>query len=611
MSHSLDQLAHDYRQFDIEDLPYSLSERLLSPVLYIERKQGLYIASLGANIRQAGQSHFTPCPSIKHNWLLDGTRIKPLPHDAPEVLRNALRERNPLDLRYPDVLELIRDGIDGIEISVASSVTEKANARSASMLLPSRPDGLNASLYPYQEHGVAWLSETLSTIGGAILADEMGLGKTLQIIAVLLLNKPKPSNPALIVCPTTLIANWHREVHRFAPSLTLQVHRGNDRTGYYKDLMLSDIVITTYDTLVNDITLFRGVEWTYVVCDEAQAVKNPDAKRRIALSSLPRRYTIPVTGTPVENSLMDLWSLADLAVPGVLGSKEQFLEFYPDTEEGAQSLSNISDTIVLKRQVKDVADDLPKRTDVDLPIELDTAGIEEYERIRSDTIAEYGVAGKLVAVGQLAIYCAHPWLRIRNPGASDWEEQVELHPDPCYPLMTPKMELCIQLLSEATRSQKKVLIFAAYNCCGELIKKAANERNVDVSYWDAINGSTPQEERQSIVDRFTSEEGPAVLVLNPKAAGAGLNITAATIVIHYTQNWNPALEMQASARAHRRGQDKPVTIYRLFYQGTVEETMIERSLWKRELGAEAVPISTRDYQDLGKALKESPSKEIK
>lgn len=610
MTPSLSDLAHDYRQFVNEELPYSFSDRLLNPVLYIERKQGLYVASLGANIQKAGQFHFTPCLSIKHNWLFDGSRIKPLPHDAPEVVSDALRDRNPQDLRYPYVLELIRNGIKDIEISFAPNVTEKANVRSACMWLPSGIEGLNASLYPYQEHGVAWLNETLNTIGGAVLADEMGLGKTLQIIALLLLNKPNPNNPALIVCPTTLIANWRVEVHKFAPSLTLKVHRGNDRTGYYKDLMLSDIVITTYDTLVNDVTLFRGIEWRFIVCDEAQAVKNPDAKRRIALSSLPRRYTIPVTGTPVENSLMDLWSLADLAVPGILGDKEQFTELYPDTEEGAQSLSKFSDTIVLKRQIKDVAEDLPKRTDVDLPVELDSACAEEYERIRSDTIAEYGEVGKLVAVGQLAIYCAHPWLRIKNPCASGWEEQVELNPDPRYPLMTPKMELCVQLLSEATLNQKKVLIFAAYNYCGELIKKAANERNVEFNYWDAINGSTPQEERQSIVDRFMSQDGPAVLVLNPKAAGTGLNITAATIVIHYTQNWNPALEMQASARAHRRGQDNPVTIYRLFYQGTVEETMVERSLWKRELGAEAVPINTRDHQDLGKALLKSPSKEI-
>lgn len=609
MSQFLSCLDYDFRQFKKANLPFPFSERIQDPVLYIARLNGRYSASLGANIRKLGQTQFFPCPSVKHNWLLDVDRIKPIPHDAPNIVSKALAGSIPEDLIYSKVLSLLKNGIEGIEIVVEPSVFEKANARSANMFLPTAPEGLNATLYPYQEHGVAWLKETLSAMGGAVLADEMGLGKTLQIIAILLLNKPTPDNPALIVCPTTLIANWRREIHRFGPSLTLQLHRGNERTGFYKDLMQSDIVISTYDTLVNDITLFKSVEWSYVICDEAQAVKNPESMRRIALSSLPRRYTIPVTGTPVENSLMDLWSLTDLAIPGILGEREEFSLHYPDTEEGAQELSTISDTIILKRQIKDVAADLPDRTEIDLPVELDLEAIDEYERIRAETIAEYGAAGQLVAVGQLAIYCAHPWLRIKQPISTDWEEHLELKPSQKFPLMTPKMKTCIQLLSEAIRNQKKVLIFVAYNHCGTLIRKAAFERNIHVSYWDSINGSTPQQDRQSIVDTFTSVEGPAVLVLNPKAAGTGLNITAATIVIHYTQNWNPALEMQASARAHRRGQENPVTIYRLFYQGTVEETMIERSSWKRALGEVAIPISTRDKQDLEKAIIVSPVKD--
>tara|TARA_Y100000815_G_scaffold275593_2_gene315047 strand:+ start:1524 stop:3362 length:1839 start_codon:yes stop_codon:yes gene_type:complete len=611
MSQSLSQLPHDYRQFDRNTSLFSLSDRLLTPVLYLEKKQHGYTASLGAITRKSGQKNFIACPSLDHNWLFDANRIKPLPHDAPQVVLTALCNVDPQDLRYPDVLNLLRAGIDGIEVVASPDLLEKANTRSARMSLP--PEAvkeLNAALYPYQEHGVAWLDEALNTIGGAVLADEMGLGKTLQIIATLLMNKPTPVKPALVLCPTTLIANWCREIKKFAPTLTFQVHRGSDRTGYYKDLMRSDVVITTYDTLVNDVSMFRGIEWSFVVCDEAQAVKNPEAKRRIALSSLHRRFTIPMTGTPVENSLLDLWSLADIAVPGILGKKDEFSATYPDTEEGARALSTVSDTIVLKRQVNDVAADLPARTDIDLPVEFDLPAINEYERIREEIIEEYGAVGKLVAVGQLAIFCAHPWLRIKQPEMPNWEDSVELQPDPAIPLMTPKMELCIQLLAEAAHNGKKVLIFSAYNCCGDLIKRAARESKIAVSYWNSINGSTPQQDRQSIVDDFASVDGAAVLVLNPKAAGAGLNITAATIVIHYTQNWNPALEMQASARAHRRGQDKPVTVYRLYYRGTVEEIMIERSLWKRELGQEAVPISTRDSQDLGRALLESPTKEI-
>ena len=166
------------------------------------------------------------------------------------------------------------------------------------------------------------------------------------------------------------------------------------------------------------------------------------------------------------------------------------------------------------------------------------------------------------------------------------------------------MQRTIELLEEAFLSGKKVLIFAIFNRCGELLRAAA--KHLPAAYWGAINGSTPQEMRQRIVDEFTDHVGPGCLVLNPKAAGAGLNITAATIVIHYTQAWNPALESQASARAHRRGQTEPVTIYRLFYEDTVERVMVDRSEWRRDLGNDAVPISTRNESDLRRALALNP-----
>jgi len=231
-----------------------------------------------------------------------------------------------------------------------------------------------------------------------------------------------------------------------------------------------------------------------------------------------------------------LWSLGDLAIPGMLGDREAFSSCYPDTELGATEPRSIFDTFILKRQVKDVAKDLPERTDMDFPVELEAAAEQEYIRIKEEAIAEYGAAGKLVAVGQLALYCAHPWLRIKNPSEPDWEDNVELNQEYSDPLFTPQMEVCIQLLNEAFVTGKKVLIFAAYNNCGELIKKASNQKKLPAAYWNTINGSTPQPDRQTIVDQFSQYGGPAVLILNPKAAGTGLNITAATIVIHYTQN---------------------------------------------------------------------------
>lgn len=600
------ELDVDYRKFDETSLPCPFSNRLLSPVLRIENINGKYLALLGAIVKKGNDANFIPCLTQLHNWIIDNERIKPLPHDAPSIIRDAFSGEKINDLRFQMVLFLFREGIDGIEIEIAPSVFEKANTRSLRMSLKSNIVKLKADLYQYQEQGVAWMKDALESVGGVILADEMGLGKTIQIIAILLLKEPTNENPALIVCPTTLIANWCREIMRFSPALTIVVHRGVNRTGYYKDLMRSQVVITTYDTLVNDVSIFSGIDWNFLICDEAQAVKNPESQRRRVLDEISRRYTIPVTGTPMENTLMDLWSLGDLAIPGMLGDREDFSSCYPDTELGASELCSVLDTIILKRQVKDVAEDLPERTDIDFPVELDDIAEQEYIRIKEEAIAEYGIAGKLVAVGQLALYCAHPSLRIRNIGEPDWEDCVELNHDSSYSLFTPKMEVCVRLLKEAFMTGKKVLIFAAYNNCGELIQKASSQKKLPVAYWNSINGSTPQSQRQSIIDQFSQHNGPAVLVLNPKAAGAGLNITAATVVIHYTQNWNPALEMQASARAHRRGQDFPVTIYRLYYQGTVEETMMERSRWKRELGEKAVPISSREKQDVEDALTFNP-----
>ncbi|KGM06941.1 Helicase, SNF2/RAD54 family [Methylophaga thiooxydans] len=602
----IEELSIDYREFDRSTLTFSLSERVVTPGIFIQQRGDSFSASLGMHKKSNDNVSFIPCLSNKHNWVFHDGRIRLLPFDAPEIFSEFFNEIDPDSITFPQVLQISRSGIPGLVVALDPCIFEEANVRSSEKILGHNVPELNAKLYKYQDQGVAWMRDALRATGGVILADEMGLGKTLQIIALLLLNKPDHKSPALILCPTTLIANWCREIERFAPTLTYIVHRGPDRTGYYKSLQRAQIIITTYDTMVNDIVMFSGITWSYLICDEAQALKNPESKRRIACEKIPARYSIPVTGTPMENSLLDIWSLVDLAVPGMLGSQADFIRDFPDTEEGAEELGQIVDALILKRQVKDVANDLPERTDVDLPIEMDPVMEQQYSDIRQQALLNYGMAGHLVAVGQLALYCAHPWLKAENFSSDDWEDSVGLSIASSSSLITPKMDVCIRIIKESVLKNKKVLIFAAFNNCGELIKKALNEQSVNVDYWNSINGSTDQEQRQPIVDDFSGTNGSAVLVLNPKAAGAGLNITAATVVIHFTQNWNPAMEMQASARAHRRGQNNPVTIYRLYYKDTVEETMIERSQWKRELGSKAVPISIRDTEDLKKALSVSP-----
>jgi len=544
-------------------------------------------------------------PSLSHTWIADGTTIRPLPADTSAVVGTVLVGRDPEEITFSDVLRLRDSGELPLDVELDSSLFRTANLLASEEVIELSVPGLEASLYPYQAQGVRWMQETLARTGGLILADEMGLGKTMQIISLLLLDPPCLMMPVLIVCPTTLIANWARELSNFAPSLSVMIHRGADRTGVATGLQRAQIVISTYDTIVNDVALFGGFEWSWVICDEAQAIKNPASQRRNALSSVPRRYSIPVTGTPMENTLVDLWSLVDFAVPGLLGPLDEFRERFPDSEGSAEELSQRTDPIVLKRRIKDVGGDLPDRIDIDLPIELGDRLSTRYDKVRSEALESYGRAGALVACGRLALFCAHPWLAVPQEAKAMWDEGGALSPHPDCDILTPKLEVTAELLKEAFAAGKKVLVFAAYNGCGELVKRSTPRFASE--FWGAINGSTPESDRQVIVDQFSDHVGPGCLVLNPRAAGAGLNITCATVVIHFTQVWNPALEAQASARAHRRGQDQPVTIYRPYYTGTIDEVMVERAAWKRQISNLSVPISTRDEVDLGRALDARPT----
>lgn len=584
---------------------FTLSERVIDPVIIIDRVGQSIVARLAGVRSLRGGRSVHRAPSNRHAWVVDGSIIRPLPRDVANLFVELLRGAVPDNLTYSEAIRLIRD-----TGAVIAAEPEEAFLRAGRVVAEDLESdiaipGLTATLFPYQARGVRWMWETTKNTGGIILADEMGLGKTLQIIALLLMDPPKPNVPALIVCPTSLIANWVREFERFAAGITLMVHRGPNRAGVYRELQKASVVITTYDTMVNDISIFSSFEWSWVICDEAQAIKNPDSNRRRAIATIPRRRTIPMTGTPVENSLLDLWSLADFAIPGLLGSRCEFEAAYPDSIESAQSVGRYTDPVILKRRVADVASDLPERIDIDLPLELDDQLAEHYLMVRETTLAKYPVAGALVATLQLQLVCAHPWLRRDEESDADGEEARVARTNE-YPLMTPKMERAVALLQEAFFNGRKVIIFALFNRIGDLLKEAFS--GFPDAFWGGINGSTPQEERQAIIDDFTGYDGPGCLVLNPKAAGAGLNITAATVVIHFTPVWNPALEAQASARAHRRGQTQPVTVYRLFYKDTVEEVMIDRSLWKSELANESVPVSSRDAADLKRALEIAPEK---
>lgn len=603
------ELPADYNALADSDCGVmKLTDSLCDPVVLIENLEGIPTAFLSGHIFRKGQHLYPKAASLEHTWIDDGKFIRPLPSDTPQILGELFDGLEPSRLTFPQVLSLRTKAADlPLEVKVSEEILEAATTASQRFLLSQQPEGLQATLYPYQEQGVAWMDDTLGKLGGLILADEMGLGKTLQIITLFLLRKPSKDNPALVVCPTSLIANWGLEIMKFAPGLTWAIHHGGNRARIHSQLTEAEVLLTTYDTLVIDRLLLSSIDWTYLIFDEAQALKNPDSNRRRTVSMLRRDYTIPVTGTPVETSLQDLWSLTDIAIPGLLGTRDEFSVCYPDSMDSAERLAEVTDPVILKRKLGDVADQLPERINVEIPVDLGADLSKAYEQTRQYICDTYPKAGQLVASGQLALFCAHPWLSTKDPEVENWEENVQIKKSDGFTLMTPKLEACIELLASAFENRRKVIIFAAYNNCREIIEEAA--ANLPVAYWNSINGSTPGEQRQVILDEFSNHEGNAALVLNPKAAGAGLNIQAASIVIHFTQYWNPALEAQASARSHRTGQKNPVTVYYLYYQNTVERIMLDRTEFRREMADAAVTVTLSDLEsDLEKALSLSPVK---
>jgi len=431
--------------------------------------------------------------------------------------------------------------------------------------------GLQADLYPYQKDGVHFLKLIADQGLGCILGDEMGLGKTIQVITLMLAEKAAGHGPSLVVTPATLLENWRRELALFSPSLTVKVHAGPDRAGIVSRLASFDVIVTSYDTAVRDEPLLSSIPWNLLALDEAQNIKNPDAQRTLAVKGIPRRVSVAVTGTPVENRLVDLWSLSDFALPGLLGDRQAFQRLFADTDDDAADLAPIVAPILLRRRVRDVAKDLPERIDVAQPISMSRRMAEHYEQTRQAAIAEYGQSAALVALQRLRMFCAHPGL----VGGDQTDPAEEM----------PKYQRLLELLEEIFSRDEKCLIFTSYTGMTDIFLKDLPKR-FSGQFFSFIDGRVPVPDRQRTVDDFSAAPGGA-LFLNPKAAGVGLNITAANHVIHYNPEWNPAVEDQASARAYRRKQQRPVTVHQMFFVDSVEEVVIGRLGLKRGLAENA------------------------
>lgn len=454
------------------------------------------------------------------------------------------------------------------------------------------PIGISATLFPYQLDGWRWLRFLAQNGVGGLLGDEMGLGKTLQVISLIADPGDEDMAPVLIIAPGTLLENWRREFKKFAPGVTILIHQGADRTGRPAVLEQSAVVVTSYDTLVRDLGLLGTVKWRAVVLDEAQAIRNPDAKRTAAVWGLHRDRSFAMTGTPLENRLMDIWSIMNFVAPGYLGSRRDFDRRFGDSVDGAHSLEPLITPLMLRRRVRDVAKDLPPRIDVDVPLVMPQDAARSYEQLRLDALRDFGSMGPLVAMTKLRQFCAHP---------------VSVGVDVQRPETFPKTARLLEIMEEIAESGEKAIVFSSYIAVSDILVEVMRRK---LNLWvDIIDGRVPLDGRQGVIDAFSDVSGPACLVLNPKVGGAGLNITAASHVIHYGLEWNPALEAQASARAWRRGQTRPVTVHRLFFANTVEEVMNDRLSSKTALGDAAVLGVTgqkQDYEDALKALSLTP-----
>lgn len=455
------------------------------------------------------------------------------------------------------------------------------------------PAGFEGNLYSYQEAGYYWLSYMRRMGLGCILADEMGLGKTIQVICLLIEAKNTGHTPSLIITPATLLENWFRELRKFAPVLKVHIHSGVRRTGFPDELKSADVIICSYDTAVSDISLLHQIFWEFLVLDEAQAIKNPEARRTIKLKTLLRGCSIAITGTPLENRLMDIWSITDFAIPSLLGSKKEFEENFPDSIDNASTLEPILTPIILRRKVSEVAKDLPERIDIPQPLELDEESAESYEELRHD--AANNQKPSLATLVRLRMFCTHPWLVDRCT-----ENEMARS-------CSPKLERLLEILDEIISNKDKALIFTSFQKSIDLLTKEIGECFAIPTAF--IDGRVQVDRRQPLVDAFSNLDRPAILILNPHAAGTGLNITAANHVIHFNLEWNPAIEDQASARAYRRGQKYPVTVHRMFYINTVEDIINDRMERKRNLASAAV-IGTdgksAEMEDIMAALRVSP-----
>ncbi len=527
-----------------------------------------------------------------------GGKSRRLPRELTEMIEPLFSE---LDLNQQNGRFCANGASVESLLQISKYLTKQNNKNELKEYQVAIPASVNAVLRPYQHTGIGWVLDRLERFRGALLADDMGLGKTVQTIAVIerLFESEgeKPRLPVLVVATTSLLGNWRAEFTKFAPTRSVRILHGSRRDKEKAKALPGEVWLTSYSTLARDLAWYLRQEFLAVVVDEASLMRNPDTDHAKALFKLNAIHRLALTGTPIENGVRDLWSIFRFIQPGWLGGRREFQERY-------ESLAGQGDPWVLRRlRVKtapfmlrrtkeEVAPDLPSKILIDEFVDLSRdqqkvyrelliAGRREVERLADAGSSGAARMQMLTALLRLRQACCDLAL-LKN----DRLKQMDIAK------RSAKIERLLELLDSALSSNHKMLIFSQFKTQLHEIRECLEMRNIQSLQLDGESRN-----RQELVDQFQSTSGPPVFLISLKAGGYGLNLTAADVVIHFDPWWNPAAEAQATDRAHRIGQTRPVTVYRLLARGTVEEKVV--SLQKRKRAVAMAIDETGDGEASG------------
>ena len=524
----------------------------------------------------------------KGSGKIAGGRHLVISDDVAEIIDPLFAE---LDLRQDNGHFIASARAGEIVREIQRKIATSPRAAADSPLPPfAQPATLRAELRPYQASGAGWLGDRAGRFGGALLADDMGLGKTLQAIAFverLLGPAAADSGVVLVVATASLLGNWQAEFARFAPARGVRILHGPGRDTAKDNVRAGEVVLTSYGTLARDLAWHLKRDYRAVVVDEASLMRNPDTDHAKALFKLRAAHRIALTGTPIENGVRDLWSIYRFLQPGWLGTRDEFKTRYELPLVSGESAAAVMERLrlkispfLLRRTKEQVAPELPSKLFIDEFCDLSPDQHAVYKELliegrkRCDAIASAGNKGAarmqmLTALLRLRQTCCDLALL----GSEQFNKLLVAR-------RSAKLHRLLELLEEAVNGNHRVLVFSQFKKQLLAIEHAVTERG-----WDSLRLDGQSRNRQQLVNQFQQADGPPVFLISLKAGGYGLNLTAADTVIHFDPWWNPAAEMQATDRAHRIGQTRPVTVYRLLTRGTVEEKVVRLQAKKRELAA--------------------------